>query len=267
MRGNGHRSLSILNPAAMLNVAVRALFPPYDCGCHHSNCCPPETQTFWSLDFYNLLPTFHQSRSNCDQDRNESNLGSSRWTAAAEIMLIFLMFFLYAGWPPPDVNEAHYLAKAKHYWQPAWCPTDHFLESADAHLVFYWTFGWLTRLSPLPVAAWLGRFFTWFLLAWSWRRLSWAVIPRPFASLLTAWGFLLFSGRCHMAGEWVVGGVEAKGIAYALVFLPSARSCVSGGISPGFCWGRPPLFTCWSAGGRWWRQPAPGLRAGTCARR
>jgi len=148
-----------------------------------------------------------------------NNLGSNRWTAAAEIMLIFLLFFLYAGWPPPDVNEAHYLAKAKHYWQPEWCATDHFLESSDAHLVFYWTFGWLAQLAPLPVVAWLGRFVTWFLLAWSWRRLSWAVVPRPFASLLAAGGFLLFSGCFHMAGEWVVGGCEAKGIAYALVFF------------------------------------------------
>ena len=134
-------------------------------------------------------------------------------------MLVFLVFFLYAGWPPPDVNEAHYVAKAKHYWQPDWCPTDHFLASADAHLVFYWTFGWLTRLAPLAVVAWIGRFLTWSLLAWSWRRLSWAVIPKPFASLLTACAFLLFNGRFHMAGEWVVGGVEAKGFAYALVFF------------------------------------------------
>jgi len=153
------------------------------------------------------------------KDDRGNNPWANRWTAAAEIMLIFLLFFLYAGWPPPDVNEAHYLAKAKHYWQPEWCATDHFLQSADAHLVFYWTLGWLTRLAPLPVAAWLGRFLTWILLAWSWRRLSWAVIPRPFASLLTACGFLLFSGRFHMAGEWVVGGFEAKGIAYSLVFF------------------------------------------------
>ena len=144
---------------------------------------------------------------------------SSRGAAALEVMLVFLVFFLYAGWPPPDVNEAHYVAKAKHYWQPDWCPTDHFLASADAHLVFYWTFGWLTRLAPLAVVAWIGRFLTWSLLAWSWRRLSWAVIPKPFASLLTACAFLLFNGRFHMAGEWVVGGVEAKGLAYALVFF------------------------------------------------
>jgi len=137
----------------------------------------------------------------------------------AEIVLIFLLMFLFAGWPPPEVNEAHYLAKAKHYWQPAWCAGDHFLESADAHLVFYWTFGWLTSVFSLPTVAWLGRLLTWGLLAWSWRRLSYAALPHRMASVLTACLFIFFTQRFHMAGEWVIGGVEAKGFAFAAVFL------------------------------------------------
>jgi hypothetical protein len=157
----------------------------------------------------------------------EAEQPRERWLAILEIGLILLLFFLYAGWLPPDVNEAHYLAKAKHYWQPQWCGGDHFLESADAHLVFYWTFGWLTLFLPLPTVAWLGRFLTWSLMAWSWRRLSFTVIPKPFASLLTACLFLLFSSRFHMAGEWVVGGVEAKGFAYVLVFLALERMLTS----------------------------------------
>lgn len=137
----------------------------------------------------------------------------------AEIVLIFLLMFLFAGWPPPDVNEAHYLAKAKHYWQPDWCAGDHFLESADAHLVFYWTFGWLTKFFSLPTVAWIGRLATWGLLAWSWRRLSYAAVPHRMASVLTGCLFIYFTQRFHMAGEWVIGGVEAKGFAFAFVFL------------------------------------------------
>jgi len=146
-----------------------------------------------------------------------------RWTAATEVVLIFLLFFLYAGGPPPDVNEAHYLGKAKHFWNRDWCPDDHFLESADAHLVFYWTFGWLTKYLSLPATAWVGRILTWSLMAWAWRRLSVALVPRPLFSAVSAALFLLFSGRCHMAGEWVVGGVEAKGFAYVLVFFALAE--------------------------------------------
>ena len=48
-----------------------------------------------------------------------------------EALLIFSLFFLYTGGPPPDVNETHYLPKAKHYWNPDWCGPDVFLDSAD----------------------------------------------------------------------------------------------------------------------------------------
>jgi len=143
----------------------------------------------------------------------------SRLSACAEVSLIFVVFLIFAGWPPPDVNEAHYLAKAKHFWNPDWCAGDHFLESADAHEVFYWTFGWLTLLFPLPVVAWIGRVLTWGLIAWAWRRLSFAVVPRPMVAVLSAGLFLLFLQRCEMAGEWVIGGVEAKGFAFVFVLL------------------------------------------------
>ena len=42
--------------------------------------------------------------------------------------------------------------------------------------------------------------------------------------MLTAALLLVFADRCHLAGEWFVGGLEAKGIAYALVFF--ALCCV-----------------------------------------
>jgi hypothetical protein len=139
--------------------------------------------------------------------------------AAFEVAWIFLVFFLFAGSPPPGVGESHYLPKAKHYWQPEWCAGDSFLESPDAHVTFNWTFGWVTKFVSMTAAAWIGRAITWLLLAWSWRRLSWAVVPRPLYALLSAGLMLLFLRNFHMAGEWIVGGVEAKGFAYVLVFL------------------------------------------------
>lgn len=141
------------------------------------------------------------------------------WLRAAEIVLIFLLFFLFAGGEPPGMNESHYLCKAKHYWQPDWCANDFFLDSADAHATFYWTFGWLTRLTSLANATWIGRAITWLLQAWAWRRLSAAITPRPLFSLISAGVFLAILDNAHMAGEWVVGDVEAKGIAYVFVFL------------------------------------------------
>src|SRR5205823_738056 len=104
------------------------------------------------------------------------------------------------------------LAKAKHYWDPSWCPSDFFQNTADAHQVFNWTFGWLTLWLPLPAVAWMGRTITWCLLAWSWRQLSFALVPRPMFALISAGLFLAFNQRCQMAGEWVVGGFEAKSV-------------------------------------------------------
>jgi len=133
--------------------------------------------------------------------------------------MVFGVFFLHGAWPVPDVNEPYYLGKAIHFWNPDWIPNDTFLNSADTHKVFYLTFGWLSLwLSPWWLA-WLGRLLTWGLLAWAWRRLSLALVPHRWFSILTAAVFVCLSERYHMAGEWVIGGVEAKGFAYVFVFL------------------------------------------------
>jgi hypothetical protein len=148
---------------------------------------------------------------------------SAQLQAALEILLIVLLFFIHAASPAPEVNEPHYLGKAKHYWNPDWCAHDFFFQTADAHQVFYWTVGWLTRWMPLAQVAWCGRIATWVLLAWAWRRLSFALIPAAFYSVLSAALFLVLNDRMHMAGEWVIGGVEAKGFAYVLVFVGLER--------------------------------------------
>lgn len=148
-------------------------------------------------------------------------------TICFEVALILGLIFVYAGGPPPDVNEAHYLTKAKHYWDPSWCGQDVFLDSANPHLAFYWLFGWITRFGSLTTAAWVGRVVTWGALALGWQRLSWTLLPQRFASIATASLFILFVDQFHLAGEWVVGGVESKAIAYALVFF-GLRSIVLG---------------------------------------
>jgi hypothetical protein len=137
----------------------------------------------------------------------------------AEIALVFGVFFLQGAWPVPDVNETVYPAQMKHAWNPAWAPHDLYLESTDAHGVVTWLIGWLSLALPLPAFAWAGRLLTWWLLAWSWRRLSFALMPRPWWSVVSAGLFVCLQERCQMAGEWVIGGFEAKGFAYVLVFL------------------------------------------------
>jgi hypothetical protein len=142
-----------------------------------------------------------------------------RWRALVETLLIFGVFSLHGAWPVPDVNEPYYLSKAKHYWNPDWCQPDLFLQTPDAHETFYVGFGWVTRFFSLDATAWIGRLLTWALLAWAWRRLSWAVVPVNWLAVLSAALFITLNENAHMADEWVVGGVEAKGFAYLLVLL------------------------------------------------
>ena len=151
---------------------------------------------------------------------------SSTRLLCIDVALILVVFFVHAGWPTPDVNEAHYLSKAKHYWNPQWCAGDQFLESADAHLVFYWTCGWWSQWLSLPALAWVGRIITWLMLAYTWQRLSFEIVPRPLFAVLSAALFVAASQWTNLAGEWVVGGFEAKGLAYVAVFAAlRAWSC------------------------------------------
>lgn len=138
-----------------------------------------------------------------------------RW---AEILLIFLIFFLDGAYLAPDVNEAHYLGKAARFWNPNYAPGDFLLSTPDAHGVFVWTFGWITCLVPLSAAAWAGRLACWGAMAYFWRRLSWAILPINWLSILTAGVFVSLLTNCHLAGEWVFGGMEAKSIAFVFVF-------------------------------------------------
>ena len=141
--------------------------------------------------------------------------GKYQWLL--EVLLIAVCFFLYAGQPAPDVNESHYLTKAKHFWNPSYCPGDIFLSSPFSHWLFYVCFGWMTKFMSLTAFAWTGRILTWTLIAFAWQRLSSAIVPLKFMSVLSALFFLLLNDKFHLAGEWVVGGFEAKGIAYFFV--------------------------------------------------
>ncbi len=135
-----------------------------------------------------------------------------------EILLIFVLFFIYGAWPVPDVNEQYYIGKAIHFWNPEWLPADQFLDTSDSHWLFYATFGFFSLFFSPAVLAWFGRIVLWLLTAWSWRSLSWSIIPRRWCSVITAMGLLFYMDSYHLAGEWIIGGVEGKGVAFPFVF-------------------------------------------------
>lgn len=134
------------------------------------------------------------------------------------IVFASLVIFSAVRSPVPGVNEPHYLCKAKHYWNPNWCPGDFFLESSNPHLVFYYTIGFLTRTFTLAETAWMGRLAALALLAWGWVRCVAQIVPGRWASVWAVWMYLAFAAVGNWSGEWMVGGVEGKVFAYGFGF-------------------------------------------------
>jgi hypothetical protein len=135
-------------------------------------------------------------------------------------LAVFLSFAIdsFARYPIPGPNEPHYLCKAKHYCDPEWCRGDLFLSSANAHLVFFQTFGPLTRWFTLETMAIVGRLVGLLILAAGWTALVGVLVPGRWPALWAAWIFLALSALGNLSGEWLVGGIEAKVVAYGLLF-------------------------------------------------
>lgn len=170
-----------------------------------------------------------------------------------EVGLLWLSLLAYSALvaPVPGVNEPHYLAKARHYWQPDWCAGDFFLESTNAHTVFYATVGVLTCVFPLDGCAWVGRAIALGLLATGWWRLGVALRLPCWTALTAAWLFLFLQSIGNWSGEWIVGGVESKVFSYAFLFWGAgdwiARFPVRAGLWLGAAIAFHPVVGMWGA--------------------
>ena len=137
--------------------------------------------------------------------------------ALVELLLVTLLFAAAGAWPTPDTNEAHYLTRARHGHDPTWLAGDFFLESREAHGVFSTLLGPLATALPLGEAAWIGRIAGWLALAAGFTFAASAVLPSRGWRLVAAALFSLAVRQTTAAGEWVIGGCEAKVFAWALV--------------------------------------------------
>ncbi len=162
--------------------------------------------------------------------------GVNGWSFAADFLLVACVFSLYAGSAAPEVNESHYLVKAKHFWDSSFASRDLFVASADAHWFFFATIGWLSHTLSFPVAAWCGRILGWLAVSVGWCLLIRRISPGlRFAGAMTAplWVASLHGGQ--LSGEWVVGGCEAKVFAYAFSFV-GLSEIVHNRWSRAWCW-------------------------------
>ncbi|QDU79362.1 hypothetical protein Pla110_10700 [Polystyrenella longa] len=172
--------------------------------------------------------------------------------SALLILLIWisLLGYSFVSAPLPAANEPHYLTKAYHYWNPSWCNEDLFLESANAHLVFYQTFGLLTVLFPFPVAAVIGRSLALLLFAVGWGFCMRPILPHRWGPLPAVWLFLAISSIGNFSGEWTIGGVESKVLAYGFLLfslghLFRAEYC-RGGVHAGLAIAFHPVVGGWA---------------------
>ncbi len=140
-----------------------------------------------------------------------------RWRGWAALSGGWLVCFCFAGVMAPAVNESHYLTKAKKLLDPEWCPGDLFLESAPVQLLFLAVAGGMAQLLSLEAVAWTGRAICWLGMAGAFQYLLNGIGVRGWlvpAMLVLA---LVLNESCHLAGEWFVGGFEAKAIAWPLL--------------------------------------------------
>jgi hypothetical protein len=148
----------------------------------------------------------------------ESEQRQRTWgRAIPEIAGIVLLFAASGAWPTPDVNEAVYVSMARHLADPAWGADEFFLDAPDAHGVFAILFGPLAAAVPLETAAWIGRVAGWLALAIGFRLAVAPVITGTLPRLVAAAIFALALRHTTAAGEWMIGGCEAKVFAWAFV--------------------------------------------------
>ena len=144
--------------------------------------------------------------------------GTAGWARGlGECLLIAAIFAAAGAWPAPDVNEAVYLTKARHAADPAWGRGDFFLETPDAHGVFYLVVGPIAAVLSLEATAWLGRVAGWLLLVIGFRYAAVPLVGSPWARVVAAALFSFALRNTTAAGEWVIGGCEAKVFAWAAV--------------------------------------------------
>jgi len=142
---------------------------------------------------------------------------SSLLFAAVEVGVFTAIFAVAGAWPAPDVNEGYYLAKARHSFNPEWCENDFFLNSGEAHGLFFYLLGPLAASVTLSTAAWVGRWAGWLVLAVGFRHATRPLLPSCMHRLFAGAVFSLAARYTTMAGEWLIGGCEAKVFAWALV--------------------------------------------------
>jgi hypothetical protein len=161
-------------------------------------------------------PLDHQSPARVHQGRGRFRLEALALALACAVLNVGLPGAI-------GVNEPHWLCKARHWFDPAYCPRDFFLGSYNAHAVFLWCAGWCSRWMSLETLAWGGRAIAGACLAVGAIRLCRAMGGRPGDAAFAVLLFSVLQWIGNFSGEWVFGGFEAKPFAWAALWCGYAE--------------------------------------------
>lgn len=136
----------------------------------------------------------------------------------ATVAAVFIAYSLIVV-PAPGVNEPHYLTKARSFADPEWCSNDFFLDSADAHAVFFFLVGPLTTQLSFEAVAVIGRGLSLLLLACGWVMLGRRLGLSLSGVVVAAATVCLIAMTGNFSGEWIIGGFESKVPAYGFALI------------------------------------------------
>ena len=146
------------------------------------------------------------------------------WQATVLTVFLSLRLLLVRNMDSSIWNEVDILPLAKHYADPSWVSQDWYLSQAGGYrFLFELTFGWLIVNFGFLATSIIGRLCCYSLVAIGLVLIGQQLrLSLPFLLLAT----IFFAGQGvaqgASAGEWIVGGLEAKAVAYGLILMAIA---------------------------------------------
>lgn len=140
--------------------------------------------------------------------------------------------FLIAGKPVPYANETSYLLRLVKTYRPDFLLNDFtFATPANEHWLFNHLFGALTFVFSPDMIGWFGRISCWMILIYALIRLGrhWKIPLWAISVSIFLW---LFQGQSIVADEWIIGGFEAKCVAYICLIFALDGFCKGREIVP-----------------------------------
>jgi hypothetical protein len=153
--------------------------------------------------------------------RISSDFSKTALQTAIVLVFLCLRFLLDSNMSGLVWNEVDVLPLAKQFADPDWIANDWYLNSeTNYRYLFQVIFGWLiVHLGFLPTSI-IGRLCCYALVAWGIVLLG-QKLGLSLSYLLLATVAVTYQGYLQgaIAGEWFVGGLEAKAIAYGLILI------------------------------------------------